>query len=130
MINTWTPLVDVGETAPGLTLVRGARRPERLWRKMREISLEGGLFDRTNRGSTKFSDADVEDSVANDPEAEFVTPTVPAGGAIVFDHQYLHRTQRLTPAMGVRDSVEFRVMSERVFREAGLDKVHPIARLY
>jgi len=130
MINTWFPLVDVGETAPGITIIRGARRPATLWQRMIDLADDDGMIPSANKRLTLFPDADVEAEVAADPEADYVTPIVPAGGAISFDHLYLHGTQRLTPEMGARESFEFRVMSERVARETGLARKWAMVRLY
>lgn len=122
MINTWLPLVDVGETAPGITLVDGPRRPAALWQRMVDLADADGMFTAETKSSTLFEDEEVVEAVAADPQADFVTPAVPAGGAISFDQLFLHRTQRLTPDMGIRDSFEFRVMSEKVARETGLSQ--------
>lgn len=130
MINTWHPLVDVGETAPGLTLVRGARRPARLWQRLVDSADAAGMFNAESRRATLFSDADVEAAIDADPEAALVTPVVPAGGAISFDHLHLHGTQRLMPQMGMRESFEFRVMSEKTALDSGLANQYGMIRLY
>jgi hypothetical protein len=130
VINTWIPLVDVGETAPGITLVVGARRPRRLWEAMVELVDEDGNIPRAAKARTLFPDEVVEREVAADPDAAYLTPVVPAGGAIAFDHQILHTTQRLGADASPRESFEFRVMSERVARAAGIIEKHPLARLY
>jgi len=111
MVNFWMPLVDVGETAPGLTLMDAPRSPDVLWAKMRAIAAErGGTFDAVNRRKALFADSEVAAAVAATTDAALITPRVNAGGAIAFDHQYLHGTQALTPAMGVRDSLEIRLL--------------------
>lgn len=129
MVNTWFPLVDVGETAPGITFVLGARRPDSLWQRLVDLADADGMFTSENRWQTLFPDADVDAAVMADPQAELVTPIVSAGGAISFDQQYLHGTQHLTAAMGLRDSFEFRVMSEKVARSTGLASQHKMLRL-
>lgn len=120
VVNTWFPLVDVGETAPGITIVDSPPCPKTLWTALVGMADANGLFAKDTRASTLFADGAVERALAGDPEVRLITPVVPAGGAISFDHQYLHGTQRLTPEMGVRESFEFRVVSERVARRFGL----------
>ena len=129
MVNFWTPLVDVGETAPGLTLMNAPRRPEALWTRMIDIAAErDGAFDRENRRKTLFSDAEVAAAVAATPDAELVTPRVKAGGSIAFDHQYLHGTQVLTPEMGMRDSLEIRLLPLDVAVSRGLSSHYKIMK--
>lgn len=120
MVNLWIPLVDVGVTAPGLTLVDAARRPAALWERLVETADQAGQFDPETRRRTLFPDADVAAAMAIDPQARFITPQLKPGGVIAFDQQFLHGTQALQPGMGARDSFEFRVMPVDVARRAGL----------
>lgn len=129
MVNFWMPLVDVGETAPGLTLMDTPRSPDELWTKMGAIAAErGGTFDAVNRRKALFADADVTAAVAATTDAALVTPRVKAGGAIAFDHQYLHGTQALTPSMGIRDSLELRLLPLDVAVKRGLADHYKVMR--
>lgn len=130
IVNLWMPLVDVGETAPGLSLVDAPRRPAALWSRMGKIAAaRGGQFDAEARRLALFSDADVTTAMQADPEARVITPRLKAGGAIAFDQQYLHGTQEVEPGMGARDSFEFRVMHFDVAMKAELDKKFKLARI-
>lgn len=117
MFNCWTPLVDIGETAPGITLAREPRTPKVLWDRVKTVADEAGgwIYDR-NRSKTLFTPEEV--AAAGVEDSDLVTPHVKAGSTIIFNQDILHRTQELQPQMGIRDSMEIRVVPSAVV-EAG-----------
>lgn len=114
MLNFWIPLVDVGVTSPGITLVTPRRAPEAVWQHLRGVAAKDGRITEANRKMTHYADGAIADEIEKDERCKTITPVIPAGGALVFDHQTLHRTQFLTKGMTPRYSFEVRVVPESI----------------
>jgi len=114
MMNFWIPLVDVGVTSPGITLVTTKRAPEAVWRHLANVAAKDGRISDANRKLTLYDDAAIAKELEENPLHQTTTPVIPAGGALAFDHQILHRTQFLTDGMTPRYSFEVRVVADSV----------------
>lgn len=128
MLNVWTPLVDVGTSAPGLSVFDRPRRPAALWAETTEIAHDDGRFDASNRRRTLFDDSRIDAARSDEPDTNVLTPQISAGGAIVFDQQFLHGTQKLTPQMGMRDSLEIRLMPLEVATKLRLNEQYKVMK--
>lgn len=127
MVNFWMPLVDVGDTAPGLTLASEARQPATLWSLVCDIP-DGSDSDPIARYQMLYSRDEVTAALDATPGVTLETPQLRAGGAIAFDQQFLHGTQALTPDMGVRDSLEIRLLPLDAAHSLGLDRRYTVVK--
>jgi hypothetical protein len=113
MLTFWIALEDVDEATPGLTIATSSCRPTPIWNKvLAGYGDPDRIYPREKRDTAVLQDEDVARAVALDPELEFISPRLPAGGAIVFDGRFLHRTEMLSPAHSKpRFSLEVRALA-------------------
>lgn len=113
MLTFWIALEDVDDATPGLTIATSSCRPAPLWdRVLAGYDDPDRIYPREKRDSAVLQDKDVEQAVSLDPELEFISPRLPAGGAIVFDGRFLHRTEMLSPEHSKpRFSLEVRALA-------------------
>lgn len=129
MLNFWIPLVDVGISSPGITLVTPKRAPQTVWQHLENVVAKDGRITDANRKMTLYADKAMADEIEKDESCKLITPVIPAGGALVFDQQTLHRTQFLTQGMTPRYSFEVRVVPESIAadlqRQTGFTFISP-----
>lgn len=130
MLNFWIPLDDVGETAPGLTVVTEACRPRQAWKLFVDAcEANGGSVRSGRRAIRPLDNVDVAQLLADEPDADLVTPRLKAGSAISFNQMHLHATQSITPEMGPRASLEVRLVPGEAVRKHRLSEVTALARV-
>lgn len=100
MFTVWIPLVDVGETAPGLEFVDHGLERNDLYRQW-------ALLTNDDRGRRVFQDDKLEEALG---EHTIETPKLKVGQCLVFDQTELHRTQHLPEATNARWSIDLRVV--------------------
>lgn len=119
VFNFWVPLVDVGETAPGLTLLDP------------EVDQSPVQADWRRHAQQPFVPVDVY-YTADDierilgREAPMVSPATPAGSVVPFDQMTLHATQVMETGIE-RTSIEFRICDPERVPEIYLRKGAPFA---
>lgn len=130
MLTFWVAVDDVDDRTPGLTIATAPEQPSTFWSRLTAAFDDPDrILSRDSRAATLMHDEEIAEALADRPDIELISPRLPAGGAIVFDGRFLHRTQMLSPTFDrPRYSLEIRVMAWNDLPTDILDVGYEIAR--
>jgi hypothetical protein len=100
-LNFWIPLVDVGETAPGITFLKPKVDPTPF--------LKDWLTEVTRKSGKRYSAEEIGRLYGQEPSDLLHTPVLQAGSVAVFHQLTPHATQKLPDGGDYRISIEVRV---------------------